>query len=95
MVACGSVVVMMIPSMLCILGVFSGVRKRTFLVEMMWIISFRVMYLTRSGGNGWLIGMLFPACMEGKEDEEAKVTEGVTVFVFFLTEEGTGSDSFD
>ncbi len=39
--------------------------------------------------------VLFPACTEGKEDEEAKVTEGVTVFVFFLTEEGVGSDSFD
>ena len=39
--------------------------------------------------------VLFPACTEGKEDEEAKVTEGVTVFMFFLTEEGAGSDSFD
>ena len=79
----------MIPSMLCVLGVFSEVRKCTFLVEMMCIILFRVMYLARSG---WVIG---PACMEGKEDEEAKVTQGVTVFVFYLTKEGTGSNSFD
>jgi len=39
--------------------------------------------------------VLFPASTEGEEDEEAKVTEGVTIFVFFLTEEGAGSDSFD
>ena len=56
-VACGSVVVMLIPSMLCILGVFSGVRIRTFLVEMMCMISYLVIYLARSGGNGWVIGM--------------------------------------
>ena len=38
--------------------------------------------------------VLFPACTEGKKDEEAEVTERITIFVFFLTKEGTGSDSF-
>ena len=33
-VACGSVVVRITPSILCILGVFSGIRMHTFLVEM-------------------------------------------------------------
>ncbi len=37
----------------------------------------------------------FPACAEGSEDEEAKVAEGVTVLVFFLAEEGAGTNAFD
>ncbi len=36
----------------------------------------------------------FPAGAKGSEDEEAKVAEGVTVLVFFLAEEGAGTDTF-
>jgi hypothetical protein len=37
----------------------------------------------------------FPAGVEGSEDEEAKVAEGVTVLVFFLAKEGAGTNAFD
>ncbi len=39
--------------------------------------------------------VLFPAGVEGKEDEEAEVAEGAGVLVFFLAEEGAGADSFN
>jgi hypothetical protein len=37
----------------------------------------------------------FPAGVEGSEDEEAKMAEGVTVLVFFLAKEGAGTNAFD
>ncbi len=37
----------------------------------------------------------FPAGAEGSDDEEAKVAEGVTVLVFFLAEEGVGTNAFE
>jgi len=37
---------------------------------------------------------LFPACSEGKKDEEAEVAEGVAVFIFFWTKECAGPNSF-
>ncbi len=45
----------------------------------------------RAGGGH----VQFSAGAEGSEDEEAKVVEGVTVFVFFLAEEGAGTNVFD
>jgi len=56
-VACGSVVVRITPSILCNLGVFSGVQMRTFLMEMTCMMLYRVMMLARSGGNGRVGGM--------------------------------------
>ena len=56
------------------------------------MMSFLVMRLARLGGNRHV---LFPAGAEGKEDEEAKVAEGVGVLVFFLAKEGVGTNSFD
>ena len=38
---------------------------------------------------------MFPACSEGKKDEEAEVAEGVTVFIFFWTKECVGANFFD
>ena len=89
---CGLLVVRMMPSMLWMLGVLSGVQRQTFLVEMMCMMSFLVMRLARLGGNRHV---LFPAGAEGKDDEEAKVAEGVGVLVFFLAKEGVGTNSFD
>ena len=39
--------------------------------------------------------VVFPAGTEGKEDEEAEVTEGVTVFIFFLAKEGARTNTFN
>ena len=48
-------------------------------------------------GREWAGGrhVLFPARSEGKKDEEAKVAEGVTVFIFLWTKECAGANSFD
>ena len=94
-VACGSVVVRITPSMLCILGVFSGVQVCTFLVEMSCMTSYRVMMLARSGGNGRVGGMFcFQHVRRAKKMRKPRWWK-VAVFIFFWTKECAGANSFD
>ena len=38
---------------------------------------------------------MFPAVVMGNEDDEAKVKEGISVFIFFLIKEGVGANMFN